>query len=298
NPAGSNSAGYSNSAVDALINQALYTTNTTDRVNLVKQVEAIVAADIPWNILYYRKNVVAWRNDAWEGWVLYPNGNAQFNFYSVVNIHPTTVPQTGGGFIGPLTVATSLPDQMFYRQTVPIGVYVSQGGAPVAGAAATATLHCAAADVAFTGATARIKATVTSSSGTGLAGITIALETNITAGGISPLTANTDATGTATFTYTAPAASAFVNSQFTDIVRAHIKVQNTLAVETQSAQIVIVTQNNDAPTRDIDSLAKSVLGAQFHVIGATPTNLIVNVTSLAGAAAGGVAADHISHDTR
>ena len=361
NPAGSNSAGYSNSAVDALINQALYTTNTTDRVNLVKQVEAIVAADIPWNILYYRKNVVAWRNDAWEGWVLYPNGNAQFNFYSVVNIHPTTVPQTGGGFIGPLTVATSMPDQMFYRQTVPIGVYVSQGGAPVAGAVATVTIQFGALYVNFTGSTdskgkysttwtvpllqgsgtatakvtyqgltatntktiestigppmpsaqlalstptpviltggtAQIKATVTSSSGTGLAGIPIALETNITAGGISPLTANTDATGTATFTYTAPAASAFVNSQFTDIVRAHINVQNSLAVETQSAQIVIVTQNNAAPIWDIVSLAKPVLGAQFHVIGATPTNLIVNVTSFAGAAVVGVDVDPIFSD--
>src|SRR3989475_671790 len=150
--------------------------------------------------------------------------------------------------------------------------------------------------VILTGGTAQIKATVTSSSGTGLAGIPIALETNITAGGISPLTANTDATGTATFTYTAPAASAFVNSQFTDIVRAHIKVQNTLAVETQSAQIVIVTQNNAAPIWDIVSLAKPVLGAQFHVIGATPTNLIVNVTSFAGAAVVGVDVDPIVSD--
>ena len=361
NPAGSNSAGYSNPAVDALINQALYTTNTTDRINLVKQVEATVAADIPWNILYYRKNVVAWRNDAWEGWVLYPNGNAQFNFYSVVNIHPTAVPQTGGGFIGPLTVATSMPDQMFFRQVVPINVFVSQNGAPVAGAVATVNIQFGTFSVNFTGSTdstgkfttswtvpllqgtgtatakvtyqsltatntktiestigppmpsaqlrlstptpviltggtAQIKATVTNSAGVGIANLPISIETNITAGGISPLSASTDASGTATFTYTAPGASAFVNSQFTDIVRAHIGVASTLAVETQSAQTVIVTQNNAAPIWDVVSLSKPAAGAQFHVIGATTSNLVVNVTGFAGAAVAGLDVDPIFSD--
>src|SRR3989449_11569420 len=128
--------------------------------------------------------------------------------------------------------------------------------------------------------------------------IPITIETNLTAGGISPTSATTDSSGVATFTYTAPDASAFVNSQFTDIVRAHITpvLQNTIAVETQSAQIVIVTQNNAAPIWDIVSLAKPVLGAQFHVIGATPTNLIVNVTSFAGAAVVGVDVDPIFSD--
>src|SRR3989442_841689 len=353
NPAGSNSAGYSNPAVDALINQALYTTNTTDRINLVKQVEAIVAADIPWNILYYRKNVVAWRNDAWEGWVLYPNGNAQFNFYSVVNIHPTTVPQTGGGFIGPLTVATSMPDQMFYRQTVPINVFVSQNGAPVAGAVATVNIQFGTFSVNFTGSTdstgkfttswtvpllqgtgtatakvtyqsltatntktiestigppmpsaqlrlstptpviltggtAQIKATVTNSAGVGIANLPISIETNITAGGMSPLFAPTHATCAAPASATAPRATAFVNSQFTDIVRAHIGVASTLAVETQSAQTVIVTQNNAAPIWDVVSLSKPAAGAQFHVIGATTSNLVVNVTGFACAAVAAV----------
>src|SRR2546427_1882853 len=361
NPAGQNSAGYSNPTGDALINQALYTTDTTARTAIVKHIEGLVAADIPWNVLYYRKNVVAWRNDAWEGWVLYPNGNAQFNFYSVVNIHPASVATGGGGFVGPLTVATSMPDQVFYRQTVPIAVFASQNGAPVSGATVALTIRFGALSVNFTGTTdshgkystswtvpliqgsgtatatvtyqgvtatntktiestigppmpsaqlrlstatpviltggtAQIKATVTDSSGVGIANMAISIEKNLTAGGISPLTATTDGSGVATFTYTAPAASAFVNSQFTDIVRAHISVLNTLAVETQSAQIVIVTQNNAAPIWDIVSLSKPVLGAQFHVIGATPTNLIVNVTSFAGAAVVGVDVDPIFSD--
>src|SRR2546428_8266981 len=92
--------------------------------------------------------------------------------------------------------------------------------------------------VILTGGTAQIKATVTSSSGTGLAGIPIALETNITAGGVSPLTANTAPPGPATFTHTPPPASAFVNSPFTGILPAPLNVQNFLALGTQSGQIV------------------------------------------------------------
>ncbi|HEX9567533.1 MAG TPA: ABC transporter substrate-binding protein, partial [Thermoplasmata archaeon] len=360
NPAGQNSAGYSNPVVDALINQALYTTDTTARTAIVKHIEGIVAADIPWNVLYYRKNVVAWRNDAWGGWILYPNGNAQFNFYSVVHIQPASTPGTGGGFIGPLTVATSMPDQVFYRQMVPIGVYVSQNGAPVVGATVDLTVQfgtffanftgttgangkysttwtvpliqgsgTATAKVTYkgliatntkviestigppmpsaqlalstttpvilSGGTATIKATVKDATGAGMANLPISIETNLTAGGISPVTATTDGTGAATFTYTAPPATAFVNSQFTDIIRAHINVTSTLARETQSAQIVIVTQNNAAPIWDIVSLSTPV-GTQFHVATGTTSALVLVVTNFAGAPVAGVDVDPVFGD--
>src|SRR2546428_5287957 len=162
-----------------------------------------------------------------------------------------------------------MPDQMFYRQTVPIGVYVAQGGARVAGAVATVTIQLGALYVNFTGSTdskdkystpwtvpllqgsgpatakvtykglaaantktiestigppmpsaqlalstptpviltggtAQIKATVTSSSGTGLAGIPIALETDITAGGVNPRNPNNHPPGPATVSASPP----------------------------------------------------------------------------------------------
>src|SRR2546425_4203422 len=363
NPAGQNSAGYSNPTVDALINQALYTTDTTARTAIVKHIEGLVAADIPWNVLYYRKNVVAWRNDAWTGWILYPNGNAQFNFYSVVHIQPAGTATGGGGSVGPLTVATSMPDQVFYRQTVPIGVYVSQNGAPVSGVTVALTVQFGAyfanftgttgsngkysttwtvpliqgsgtatakvtykgltatntkaieatigppmpaaqlalstpTPVILTGGTATITAKVTNPSGTGIGSIPITIETNLTAGGISPTSATTDRSGVATFTYTAPDASAFVNSQFTDIVRAHITpvLQNTIAVETQSAQIVIVTQNNAAPIWDIVSVAGPFVGTEFHVAAGTSSLLTVDVKDFAGTAVAGVDVDPIFSD--
>src|SRR5207249_4134152 len=71
---------------------------------------------------------------------------------------------------------------------------------------------------------------------------------------------------------------------------------NTLAVETQSAQIVIVTQNNAAPIWDIVSLSQPAVGSQFHVIGATPSALVVNVTSFAGAPVAGVDVDPMFSD--
>ena len=365
NPAGQNSAGYSNPAVDDLINQALYTTDTNARKTIVKHIEGLVAADIPWNILYYRKNVVAWRNDAWGGWVLYPNGNAQFNFYSIVNLQPAASKSAGGGFIGPLAVGTSIPDQVYYGEVVPINVYVSQNGAPVGGATVSLTLQFGSTSVSFSGTTnvngkysaswtvpliqgsgtatatatyagltasntktiestigppmpsaqlalstttpvliaastpptATVKATVKDSAGNGMANVPIKIDRNITAGLITPLTATTDSAGAATFTYTSPDASTFANSQFTDIVRATVNQTNTIAVETQSAQIVIVTQNNAAPVWDIVSLATPVVGTQFAVIGAATSTILVNVTDFTGAAVSGATVQSVYADS-
>jgi ABC-type transport system substrate-binding protein len=365
NPAGSNSAGYSNPVVDDLINQALYTTDTNARKAIIKHVEGLVAADIPWNVLYYRKNVVAWRNDAWSGWVLYPNGNAQFNYYSVVSIQPAASKSSGGGFVGPLAVATSIPDQVYYREVVPISVYVSQNGAPVSGAAVSLTLQFGTLSVSFSGTTnangkyttswtvpliqgsgtaaatatyqsltatntktiestigppmpsaqlrlssptpvivsgtpaptATITATVTNSAGVGIANVPISLETNITAGSVSPLAATTDASGVATFTYTSPDPSVFVNSQFTDFIRARVNVTQTIATSTQTAQMVIVTENRAAPQWNIVSLAGPILGTEFTVIGATPNTVAVSVRDFTGTAVAGAVVESVYSDS-
>src|SRR5213594_718688 len=135
---GSNSAGYSNTAVDNLIHNALTDTDTTSRVKAIKDVEGILTDQLPWNILYYRKNLNAYRNDAWTGWANYPNGGGIYNPWSIPHIVPsgTVTPPTGGS----LTVALSMPDQVYARQTAPFDILVSQGTAPASGAAVTLTL--------------------------------------------------------------------------------------------------------------------------------------------------------------
>lgn len=129
---GSNSAGYNNPVVDALISAALIDTNTATRVKKIQDVQGILTNDLPWNVLYYRKNLNAYRNDAWVGWANYPNGGGIYNPWSILVIRPAgTVAQ---GASGSLTVALSMPVQVYARQVAPFDVLVSQGTAPSTGA--------------------------------------------------------------------------------------------------------------------------------------------------------------------
>ena len=151
NTGGSNSAGYSNPQVDNLINSALTDTDTASRVQKIKDVEGILTDQLPWNVLYYRKNLNAYRNDAWTGWANYPNGGGIYNPWSIPHIVPagTVTPPTGGS----LTVALSMPDQVYARQTAPFDILVSQGAAPASGAAVTLTLRYGSQTVTQSGTT-------------------------------------------------------------------------------------------------------------------------------------------------
>src|SRR5439155_6884252 len=148
---GSNSAGYSNATVDTLISEALVDPDTTSRVATLKNVEAILVDQLPWNVLYYRKNLNAYRNDAWTGWANYPNGGGIYNPWSIPHIVPagTITPPTGGS----LTVALSMPDQVYARQVAPFDILVSQGTAPASGASVILGLSYGSTIVTRTGTT-------------------------------------------------------------------------------------------------------------------------------------------------
>src|SRR6266508_1786574 len=134
NPAGSNSAGYRNARVDALLDKMDTTLDTPTRIQIVKDIEGIVTNDIPWNVLYYRKNLNAYRNDAWVGWINTPP--QLYNFWSLVKIHPAgsvVVPPPSGVF----SVALTVPERAIGGHTVNIDAFVAQNLAPVSGASAT-----------------------------------------------------------------------------------------------------------------------------------------------------------------
>ena len=134
NPAGSNSAGYRNARVDALLDKMDTTLDTPTRIQIVKDIEGIVTNDIPWNVLYYRKNLNAYRNDAWVGWINTPP--QLYNFWSLVKIHPAgsvVVPPPSGVF----SVALTVPERAIGGHTVNIDAFVAQNLAPVSGASVT-----------------------------------------------------------------------------------------------------------------------------------------------------------------
>ncbi len=140
NPAGSNSAGFSNATVDYLANDVIpYTVDQTKRIQEIQQVEGIVTNAIPWNVLYYRKNINAYLNTRWSGFIDNPvlnalsGGGGVFNFYSLVSLRPAGVPAVPPPS-GTLNVATTVPERVLANHVMQVPAYVSQNGVPVDGA--------------------------------------------------------------------------------------------------------------------------------------------------------------------
>src|SRR3989441_2486315 len=107
------------------------TLNDLARTKIVKDIESRVNSLIPWNILYYRKNLNAYRNDRWVGWVNTPP--QLYNFWSLVKIHnpgSTTPPPNTGVF----SIALTAPERALFGRTVKFEAFVSQNFAPVSGA--------------------------------------------------------------------------------------------------------------------------------------------------------------------
>ncbi|MFQ5907310.1 MAG: ABC transporter substrate-binding protein [Thermoplasmata archaeon] len=60
---GDNSEGYRNSTLDQIIDEAEGATNQAEAVRLWKQAQGIVATDLPTDVLYFRTNIFAFRQD-------------------------------------------------------------------------------------------------------------------------------------------------------------------------------------------------------------------------------------------
>src|SRR2546422_338486 len=121
---------------DARIMKALVTVDNQARYKLVKDVEGIVVRDLPWNVLFYRKNLNAYRNDAWVGWVNTPP--QLYNYWSLVSLAPAglvtpPIPPTTGVF----SVAMTVPGRVRFGATVPVDVIVANTNVPVSGASVT-----------------------------------------------------------------------------------------------------------------------------------------------------------------
>ena len=132
NPAGSNAGGFNNGTFDALVNRATVTVDQTTRQNLVKESEGILTNQLPYDTLYYRKDLDAYRNDRWVGWVNTPPN--LYNFYSLVNIRPAGTPLPPPPPSGTLQIAMTVPERALGGHTVTANVFVSQNSVPVNGA--------------------------------------------------------------------------------------------------------------------------------------------------------------------
>ncbi|MBU4591450.1 MAG: hypothetical protein KKH41_02585 [Candidatus Thermoplasmatota archaeon] len=124
---GQNYAGYQNKSFDDIIDWARETENKTERKQLVFDAQAAICYDLPNDIVYYRKTVLAARTDRLSGWVL-QNGGV-FNRASIMNLR--------GPFLYKLIAKFNHPTSAVYsNSTTPLSALVTgDGGAPIEGAA-------------------------------------------------------------------------------------------------------------------------------------------------------------------
>src|SRR5256712_473351 len=252
NPGGSNSAGLHDATTDALLDAMEVTLDDLARTKIVKDIESRVNSLIPWNILYYRKNLNAYRNDRWAGWVNTPPH--LYNFWSLVKIHnpgSTTPPPTTGVF----SIALTAPERALSARTVKFDASASQNGVPMSG---------------FAGRP----------------------DAKATLGLIGPNAAGLDVTnsaGKASVTDTFPGtARAFANQPFADLIKACVNVSNKVASDTQYASMIVFVSNSNAPDWRIVRLQSSTKMALNTSLSTQDTLTIsVNVTDYAGTALSG-----------
>lgn len=105
-PVGNNAPGYSNPKVDELLDEIDHEMDTQKRIKLVKDVEGILVKELPYDVLYYRKNIMGYRKDIWTGWA--PAFGTIYNMFSLGALHhPSPITPPPPPPTGPTTVAST-----------------------------------------------------------------------------------------------------------------------------------------------------------------------------------------------
>jgi len=88
---GQNYPGYRSEKFDEIILKSRSETDPSERQELIRWAQGILLEDLPYNVLYYRKNLEAYRSDRFTGWVVTAKGSI-FNYWSLMNIkRPTNI---------------------------------------------------------------------------------------------------------------------------------------------------------------------------------------------------------------
>jgi len=96
---GQNYPGYRNASFDALIDAAIATSDYLVRVQDIRDAQAAIAYDRPYDVLYFRTNIEAYRADRYVNWTIGPGGSL-YCWRSIIGIHL---------FSGPPSVFSTLP---------------------------------------------------------------------------------------------------------------------------------------------------------------------------------------------
>ncbi len=113
---GQNYPGYQNSSdyattmgypksFDSIIDAARVTGDGTERKALVQEAQESICYDLPYDVLYYRLNIEAYRSDRFTGWIV--DYGTIFNRQSLINIHPPGPWNVVADFVSPPSALTS-----------------------------------------------------------------------------------------------------------------------------------------------------------------------------------------------
>ncbi len=125
---GQNYPGYSNESFDEIIDEARKTGDENIRKKAVADAQAAIVYDLPYDVLYFRTNIEAYRSDRFTGWQVGSSGSI-FNWGSIMNIRAPSPYKTNAQFVSP-------PSAVVSNSTgTQITVYVKdQDGEPISGA--------------------------------------------------------------------------------------------------------------------------------------------------------------------
>lgn len=85
-----NYPGYRNVSFDRIVDDAWTADNETQRKDFIKEVVGIISIDLPYDVLYFRQSIEAYRADRFVGWMVGPDGSI-FSKYSLINIMRTPI---------------------------------------------------------------------------------------------------------------------------------------------------------------------------------------------------------------
>lgn len=124
---GQNYPGYQNATFDAVIDNARRAGDEDERKKYVAEAQAAVCYDLPYDVLYFRTNIEAYRSDRFTGWEVGSSGSI-FNWQSLFTIRAPSNFKTNAQFVSP-------PSAVKSNETVPISILVKdQDGNPLSGA--------------------------------------------------------------------------------------------------------------------------------------------------------------------
>ena len=142
-PVGNNAPGYSNPKVDQLLDEMEHEMDTQKRLKIIKDIEGILVKELPYDVLYYRKNIMSYRKDIWTGWV--SAYGTIYNGFSLGALQhpgappppPTPKPPSGGGSeiaatYNGVVLHTYIPDVAYAGSTINVAASVTDAdGVPI-----------------------------------------------------------------------------------------------------------------------------------------------------------------------